>query len=337
MIEHPVVARVGYDTLVPSRPERLPSQEVWTALVERFASTFITRRDTYPIQQANGAYVSVKKPLRPDLIVAHLTGSLTLGAYALDADSNARWLCFDADELEHWQALKAAAIELEENGIVPYLELSRRGGHLWLFTAPLAGTKIRAFGRWIIGSYDLPKTEVYPKQDTLKTGPGSLVRLPLGIHRKTGESYHFTTPTGEPLAPTIRQQVALLAAPVLIPHDVIERAIAELPDKSLPSPTSQPKSPFYTEEPLSERIKSAISVFDFVSRYVVLDERGKGRCPFHDDQIASFQVNRQENYWSCYAGCGGGSIIDFRSKWRQLHGQDPSFTATIKDLAQMLL
>jgi hypothetical protein len=315
----------------------LPSPDVWTALAARFANTFISRRDTYPLQQANGAYISVKKPLRSDLIVAHLTGSLTLGAYALDSDSKARWLCFDADELEQWWALKAAAIQLEDNGLVPYLEHSRRGGHLWLFTAPLAGAKIRAFGRWIAATYGLPKTELYPKQDSLKTGPGSLVRLPLGIHRKTGKRYPFITPSGEPLAPTIRQQIALLSAPVLVAHDVIEQAIAELPDHPLPAPVGLSKRPTHPDEPLSERLKAAISVFDFVSRYVVLDELGKAKCPFHDDRIASFQVNRIENYWHCYAGCGGGSIIDFMSKWRQLHGQDPSFTATIKDLANLLL
>ncbi|MCA9911663.1 MAG: hypothetical protein KC519_23570 [Anaerolineae bacterium] len=87
----------------------------------------------------------------------------------------------------------------------------------------------------------------------------------------------------------------------------------------------------------SERIKNRISVHDFVSQYVELDRNGKGLCPFHDDHVYSFGVNVQGNYWHCFAGCGGGSVIDFWMRWRKLNGQDDSFTATITDLAKMLL
>ena len=88
---------------------------------------------------------------------------------------------------------------------------------------------------------------------------------------------------------------------------------------------------------VSERVKQRISVLDFVSQYVDLNAQGKGYCPFHDDARMSFGVHQQENFWHCFAGCGGGSIIDFWMKWRQLHGQDDSFTETVSDLARMLL
>src|SRR5690606_5025124 len=88
---------------------------------------------------------------------------------------------------------------------------------------------------------------------------------------------------------------------------------------------------------LSERLKNAISVYDFVGRYVDLDERGTGLCPFHDDQRRSFGVNREENFWHCWAGCGGGSLIDFWMKWREREGLDASFSATLKALADILL
>lgn len=58
---------------------------------------------------------------------------------------------------------------------------------------------------------------------------------------------------------------------------------------------------------------------------------------FHDDQVKSFQVNIEGNYWHCYAGCGGGSLIDFWSEWRTHHGQDGSFTETVRELRTMLL
>ena len=91
------------------------------------------------------------------------------------------------------------------------------------------------------------------------------------------------------------------------------------------------------DEPLSTRLKATLSVHDYVSQYVELDQRGTGYCPFHDDRHKSFGVNQAENYWHCWAGCGGGSLIDFAMKWRAKHGQPGDFTATLKALADELL
>jgi DNA primase len=40
-----------------------------------------------------------------------------------------------------------------------------------------------------------------------------------------------------------------------------------------------------------------------------------GLCPFHADTHPSLAVNLAENYWQCFAGCGGGTIIDFYMQW----------------------
>ena len=42
---------------------------------------------------------------------------------------------------------------------------------------------------------------------------------------------------------------------------------------------------------LSERLKNAISVYDFVRRYVDLDENATGYCPFHDDEHKESDVD----------------------------------------------
>jgi hypothetical protein len=263
---------------------------------------------------------------------------MTIGAYALDAESMGKWLCFDADEDRSWQQLKAMVRQLNQENIATYLETSSRGGHLWLFTPLLLGTQLRQFGKGLLYRYSVSKVEIYPKQNVLKTGVGSLVRLPLGIHRKTGKRYHFVTFDGEPLAPTVRQQMAVLAQPQLVPQDFMMEISAEIPT-AIPKPTPllHPKVTNVSGEYLSQRLKNAVRVYEFVSRYVLLDAHGKGLCPFHDDEIDSFQVNIEENYWSCYAGCGGGSLIDFWMKWRETNGQDSSFTATVTELAQFLL
>jgi DNA primase len=35
-----------------------------------------------------------------------------------------------------------------------------------------------------------------------------------------------------------------------------------------------------------------------------------------DDEHQSFSVNRDGSYWNCFAGCGGGTIIDFWIKFK---------------------
>lgn len=321
---------------MPAHPEYSPLAELAPELLSAFITTFIARYDCYPRQLPNGSYICVREALTPQLVTAHFRGLITLGAYALAPDNLAHWLCLDADDSDQWEQLIKLASKLAGQAITSYLEPSRRGGHLWLFTSPLPGAIIRQFGQELLRSYDLPKMELYPKQDVLKTGPGSLVRLPFGIHRKTGRRYSFIKPNGEPLALTIREQVALLAHPSRISQTFIDEVVAQIPSTPLPEAPIFAKIQATEGERLSDRIKNSISVYDFVSRYVTLDQRGKGLCPFHDDRVQSFQVNLQENYWSCYAGCGGGSILDFAMKWRDKHGQDASFTATLKDLAEQL-
>ena len=69
-----------------------------------------------------------------------------------------------------------------------------------------------------------------------------------------------------------------------------------------------------------------------------LDSPGQGRCPLHDDQVASFSVNRQDSYWHCFAGCGAGSIIDFCIQYqKQVQGQQCYFKMAVTDLAEILL
>jgi DNA primase len=46
---------------------------------------------------------------------------------------------------------------------------------------------------------------------------------------------------------------------------------------------------------------------------------GVGHCPFHDDEHASFSVNKEGNYWNYFAGCGGGNIMQFKRKWEAIN------------------
>jgi hypothetical protein len=318
--------------------ERPRNVQLEPEAVLAYAQTFVNRRDMYPIQLGNGAYASVKKTLTESLIYAHLRGHITLGTYALDRSGWAKWLCFDADTDERWHGILDMARTLTTIGVTPYLEPSRRGGHLWLFTDPIPGFQIRRFGRELLTEHELSGVEIYPKQDKPTTGPGSLVRLPLGIHRLTGKRYHFVNLEGKAIAPTIREQIKIFADPAKVDTVLINRILERAPQAKQLSPTPH----FETVKRqsgglLSEQIKAAIPVYEFVRKYVELDSQGKGYCPFHDDEHKSFQISQEGNFWNCYAGCGGGSIIDFWMKWREKHGKSGDFKSTIRDLAKMLL
>ena len=41
------------------------------------------------------------------------------------------------------------------------------------------------------------------------------------------------------------------------------------------------------------------------------EPRKSCRCPFHDDRSASFSVSPDGLLWNCFAGCGGGDVVDF--------------------------
>ncbi len=70
-----------------------------------YAATFIPRDDLYHLQLEDGRYTKVQRTLYPDLIAAHLKGFITIGAYALDQQNMAKWLCLDADDGLRWYGL----------------------------------------------------------------------------------------------------------------------------------------------------------------------------------------------------------------------------------------
>jgi hypothetical protein len=300
-------------------------------LASGLAETFIQRYDLYPKQLEDGSYISVKNPLTQNHILAHLRGDITIGLYLLDKESQARFIVIDADDEDQMDGLFIIARSLEHHRIPSYLERSRRGGHLWFFfDEPMPAKDARLFGKGLLAAHNISaEIELYPKQDKLQNGPGSLIRMPFGVHRKDGNRYGFITNMGQPIASSLLDQIPYF----LNPQTVSEAAFDTF--WRLGQPT-EAKPEFTTTEAsgdtLSQSIKAAMPVTDFVGQYVELTQAGRGHCPFHEDQNSSFSVNAEENYWHCFAGCGGGSIIDF---WMEYKGSD--FISAIGELAGMLL
>ena len=305
-------------------------KEEFKELAPILAKTFIQRWDLYARQLDNGSYICIKEALNIDHLRDHLRGKITLGAYVLDKKSQAKYIVFDADNEDHMERLKDMAFRLKEKGVPSYLERSLRGGHLWLFfSKPISGKKARHFGMRLKEHFDLREIELFPKQDRIKTGPGSLIRLPFGIHRKSGKRYGFFTPYLVPIADSQKKQVKMLCNPENVPDAFFEMMIHQLSSREKKAVLDGLET---TKIPLSTRIKKRISVYDFISQYVELSPNGRGKCPFHDDRHSSFSINIEDNYWYCFAGCGGGSIIDFWMNW-----QDCDFNDAIRELAFMIL
>jgi hypothetical protein len=284
-------------------PERLsvPDAELSRpALV--LAQRFVQRWDLHARQLDDGSYVCVHEPLNVGHLLDHLRGEITLGAYLLDQENRARFVVLDADDAQAWERLGQLARELADEDAPSYLEKSRRGGHLWLFLAEaVAGREVRAFGHGLPAAHQVEGVELYPKQNELADGPGSLIRMPFGVHRLTGRRYGFYTADGSPLALTVREQVYALKTPEIVPEATFEAYRSFVTPQPAATVAEPPEELTGT---LSERIKASATVLEFVSQYVDLKPTASGAiglCPFHDDHHPSFGVSEEGNYWHCFA------------------------------------
>lgn len=286
-----------------------------TEYLRRYGELFVHRRDVHARQTRKGTYYLVREPVNLRLIEGHLAGRVTCGFYALDLEDTVRWVCIDADRADGLQALKKLAGTLKGYQIPSYIEGSRRGGHLWVFfDEPIRAKVVRRLMSQLISSLELEDLEIYPKQDSLsKLEVGSLVRGPLGVHRLSGKRYSFLDPDGlTPVGSNLREQLDYLMTVEKASMATVSNALVDVLDLA----PQAPKTSFPDRHGDIALIKERIDIYDFVSRYVQLDKKGRGCCPFHDDHRPSFSVNREEGYWNCFAGCGGGDVIHFYEKIR---------------------
>jgi len=175
-------------------------------LIGGWERTFVNRALPYALQQDDGTYRWVFRSCDARALRAHLAGRETLALSSLDAGGRCRWLCLDADAPDGTAQLRRIAAALAALELPGLLEASRRGGHLWLF---FAAALPAALPRAVVGAMldglvargelaHLP--EVYPDTDGADPARlGHAVRLPLGVHRRTGRRYPLLAADGEPL------------------------------------------------------------------------------------------------------------------------------------------
>jgi hypothetical protein len=287
---------------------------------------------------SDGRYLRMRTNLTYEILFWHLEGRQTLGTYLINELNQCTFAVFDSDTPTGLFDLAGLQMNLATCGIPSSLEQSRRGAHLWVFfSEPLSPALVRA---WLL-PFCPQDCEFYPKQDQASwEHPGSLIRLPLGIHLWSGERYPFVALVdGQPL-PLFSSVVDALDW-----FETIERANVPSPSTILPQrdgghPPTQHNISFKKWEPVTT-VGQLTTIRDWcmsqdplevISRYVSLDENGRGCCPFgwhHDDGVdthPSFVAYRPVSpeicCWYCHVWQQGGSLFDFLRLYYSLEARE---------------
>ena len=310
-------------------------QSVNAHLVPTYASLFVHCWSQYAVQQRDGSYWRVREPLTLPLLAAHLAGRCTLGTYLLDDLNQCSFAVFDADSHDGLERLAGLAMELARHGIPTVLEASRRGGHLWIYLAePTLACVVRA---WLLPYAQSLGVEFYPKQESLgPDGACSLIRLPLGIHRQARGWFPFVqvnqdgnvVPVGETREACcvwLCRNVQRVAVPTAVvatcvtPEPLLMRAMPVMASHEAMSGQSRGSIRAWC------RAQKSVEV---IGRFVALDRRGVGSCPFKEhhyrgDQRPSFQVfGGNDPHWYCYTWGRAGDLFDFLCLYYQITPQE---------------
>jgi len=198
--------------------------------VARFLSLFSGREDLYARQWFNprkgiSGYSPVEEPLTARVIRRHLFGDLTVGVYPIRLDGTVVFMALDLDLTRaamEWarrgreeaagvrralkEAVELALAASREAGLDPLVEDSGyKGRHLWFFfEQPERLGVVHALIRALVRRFEeqVPAgigVEPFPKQ-ARRTGKGygNLIKLPLGIHRRTGRRAWLLGEDGAP-------------------------------------------------------------------------------------------------------------------------------------------
>ncbi|HSL84887.1 MAG TPA: CRISPR-associated primase-polymerase type A1, partial [Thermoanaerobaculia bacterium] len=197
------------------------------------------------------SFVPVHRPIAEEDWHRHLRGEATLAlpliragdvasVAVLDVDLDRKLLAEHPGRTEELlgRALGAALRlrhELSRRGCASLLELSgAKGYHLWLrFEEPVPCFRLR---RWLLdlvtAAAPLPegvRVEVFPKRDRLRPEEvGPVIKLPLGVHGKTGTRCALLDDRGEPVAdpfetlrttPPVPRRIVMEAEPGTTPTE----------------------------------------------------------------------------------------------------------------------
>ena len=279
-------------------------------VVQAYTDLFVHRLDRWGRQQDDGSYLSIRQPVTKQVIAAQVGGRLTAGWYQLrPEDDTAIWACLDADADDGLTQVQWAAAYVSEFGIEMAVEDSRRGAHGWLFfDRPLRAAGVKKVLERLMAHLGLDDVETFPKQGRLNgDGCGSLVRGPLGVHRKSGQASSWKRLpirwTRSGIWPGFARRAPMTCEPsgVLCPGRraciLYHSPKAMVAGVGMATATAMASSAASTRPFLRNMGRHQASSANTWPWTI----RAEGLCPWHDDEVASFRVNDRTGRWICFA------------------------------------
>ena len=250
--------------------------------------------------------------LTNDTIRRHLEGELTLGLYAINpATQRSKWLAIDADYKGAMEDLVKLQYYLSEDQVQAALEMSKRGGHLWVFLqAPLLARECRTYVYDLASRLGLPVKgaglaegiEVFPKHDELRPDEfGNAIRGPLGIHRGANRRYWFYGANYD-----LEEQMAYLNRLRKVTEEELRRFIA---GKSMPAGFRSQRPPERTAVRCVEPGRPEFRILDHIGKLRKVGRNYVTRCPScaeagHDRSGDNLAIRMDDpRFYKCWAGC----------------------------------
>ncbi len=166
-------------------------------LIDKMIDLFCGREDTFALQNETG-YFPVRRVLSQKDMKKHLNGERTIGIYQLRCDNTIKFAAYDIDIKKNStydiEGAKYACNQIKKNLAIYkinfYTEFSgNKGYHIWIFFESFVQSyKIKAIMENIIDDIEFPDSigiEIFPKQIDVGQGLGNLIKIPLGIHKKS--------------------------------------------------------------------------------------------------------------------------------------------------------
>jgi hypothetical protein len=251
--------------------------------------------------------------LTEETLRQHLEGKITVGLYAINPSTQrCKWVAIDADYRNAMEDLLKLQYHLTQDRVEPALEMSKRGGHLWIFLAtPLLAKECRIYihdlalrlGVPVKGSGLADGIEVFPKHDAIGAGEfGNAIRGPLGIHRGANRRFWFYGADY-----TLEDQIAYLNGLRKVTEEELRRFIA---GKEKPELDSSPRPQRVTStERRPGNGRSEFRILEHIGTVRKVGRNYIARCPScadsgHDRSSDNLAILIEDpRFYKCWAGC----------------------------------
>lgn len=197
-----------------------------TSDLKKFINIFSGREGVFATQWIDNrgkvGYLPQKGVIKEKDVLLHLKGEITLGIYISRIDNTVNFLVIDIDikksylekniTEDEFNNLEKIAHDFsfkiknyaESLNIPMYIENSGyKGRHCWVFfSKPIKSIMAIKLAKILLERFTIPEeisVEIFPKNTNIKPNSlGSLVKLPFGIHKKTGKFSYFFDENNKP-------------------------------------------------------------------------------------------------------------------------------------------